>query len=127
MRKIINSYRKKPDTGGFTLVEVLVALMILLMVSQMLLLGVSFAAKVEKRTKQTERICNEIGEHQADRSECIEGTVRLKIDGICEDMEDRGWLYTGNNDPKSPVKLQIIWVEEGDFAGTGELLEEMPE
>ena len=127
MKKIINSYRKKPDTGGFTLVEVLVALMILLMVSQMLLLGVSFAAKVEKRTKQTAHICNEIGEHLADRSECFEGTVRLKIDGICEDMEDRGWLYTGNNDPKSPVKLQIIWVEEADFAGTGELLEEMPE
>ncbi len=99
---------------GFTLVEVLVSLMILFMASQMLLLGITFVTKAEERTIKIEMARREIGEHLADHAECIEGTVRLNMEELCDDIESEGILYTGE-EYMLPMEFSVIWVEEGEY------------
>ena len=128
MKDIIKKLRnkRKPDSSGYTLVEVLAAFLLLLMVSQMLLLGISFAAKVETRTEQMEEMRRGIGTHLAELDDCIAGTVRLKLDGECDDIEEQGWLYTGSEHDSS-ANVQIVWVDEGDFVRAEDVSEELPE
>ena len=129
MKSVIKKYRNKfkINTDGFTLVEVLVAFLLLLMVSQMLLLGISFAAKVEKRTEQMESLRRGIGEHLAEQADCIPGTVRLNIGGTYIDTEEQGWLYTGGEEGEQVIDIRILWVEEGDFTGAEKAAEDLPE
>ena len=114
----------KLNSQGFTLVEVLAAFLLLLMISQMLLLGISFCAKVEKRTEQMEWLRRGIGEHLAEQEDCISGTVRLKMDETDADIVEWGLLYTGSEDNEQPINLQIIWVDEVDAAAVEDMLEE---
>ena len=112
-------------TGGFTLIEILVSLMILLMASHMLLLGISFAQKAEERTVKIETARREIGEYLADQTECIEGTVRLDMGELCDDIEAEGILYTGEENMVS-LDFMVIWVEETEnYYGEDEHQEDM--
>ncbi len=98
-------------TGGFTLIEILVSLMILLMASHMLLLGISFVQKAEERTVKIETARREIGEYLADQEECIKGTIHLDMGELCDDIEAEGILYTGEEN-MVPMEFAVIWVEE---------------
>ena len=93
------------DTKGFTLVEVMAAFVILLMVSQMFLLGLRFSAKMEKRAEELESLRCGIGAHLMDGSDCVYGSVRLKMGDRCEDLLSDGWMYDNE-------AFHIIWVEE---------------
>lgn len=93
------------DKEGFTLVEVTAAFFILLMVSQMLLLGLRFHAKMERRAEELESLRCGIGTHLMDGSDCVYGSVRLEMGDRCEDLLSDGWMYDDE-------AFHIIWVEE---------------
>ena len=104
-----NKQKKQPlDCHGFTLVEVLAGFLILLMASQILLFGISFAGTMRTKSEAMEMVRRDIGEHLMEKTDCISGTVRLEIGHGFEDIESTGWLYDGNEDRK----MKIIWVEE---------------
>lgn len=96
---------------GFTLVEVLVAFMILMMASQILLLGIVFVAKIEERAENIEIERRSIGEYLADKSECSSGTILLEMGDLCEDIVCDGWLYAGSGENELASDMDIIWVE----------------
>lgn len=114
--------KQKRNSDGFTLVEVLVSFLLLLMISQMLLLGISFETKVEKRIQQIEWMRRGIGEHLAEQEDCITGIVRLKIGDAA--IEEPGFLYIGSEDDKQPLDFRIIWVDEVDAAAVEDIPEE---
>lgn len=114
---MVDKKRRKYSIGwkGFTLVEVLVAFVILLMASHILLFGVSFAARVGERAENIEMARREIGEHLAEKSGCISGTARLEMGDLCEDIACDGWLYTGSDESDLPIDMNMIWVDETVF------------
>lgn len=102
---------QRPDQGGFTLVELLAAMAILLMASQILLFGNRFAANMEAKARDLEMARREIGEHLLEKNDGYNGTIRLEINGLCEDLVQEGWLYTGYNENAERDRFQIIWAE----------------
>ena len=104
---------QKLDNKGFSLIEVLVAFMILVIASQILLLGISFARKVSARTDQIEMARREIGIGLYEESSVVYGTVRMELrDG--DVLERPGLLYTGE-DSGTEIPMKIIWTEEPDW------------
>ena len=104
---------QKLDNKGFSLIEVLVAFMILVMASQILPLGISFARKVSARTDQIEKARREIGMSLYEESSVVYGMVRMELrDG--EVLEKLGMLYTGE-DSATEIPIKIIWTEEPDW------------
>ena len=108
-------YRLRPlDTKGFSLVEVLVAFMILLMASQLLLLGIAFARKVNTRTNQLETMRREIGMNLYEKSSAVSGTVQMEIGDGAVVLECPGWLYTGESEDEKEM-MTVIWADEPDW------------
>ena len=93
---------------GFTLIEVMVAFAILLIASQIIVLGAAFSVKMRARAEEKEMVRREIGLHLLEKTDCMSGTVRLNIGEDLWELEAKGWLYPGNEE----VPLDIIWVEE---------------
>ena len=93
------------DKKGFTFVEMMAAFFILLMVSQIFLLGLRFSVKMERRAEELESLRCGIGAHLMDGSDCVYGSVRLEMGNRCEDLLSDGWMYDNE-------AFHIIWVEE---------------
>lgn len=105
--------RHPKNSAGFTLAEVLVSFMIVLMVSQIMFLGISFAAKMGTKSKTIEEARRGIGTCLAEKSDAISGTVRLEL---WEDhvIEVPGWLCTGEH-AGVPDVFHAVWVEEQEW------------
>lgn len=101
---------RKLDKKGYSLIEVLVACMILIMASQMLLLGISFTKKMNLRTEQIELERREAGIHLYEESSVVSGTLRMKLENG-EILERPGLLYAGD-DAEPVVPMKIFWTEE---------------
>ena len=97
--------RRRLGNHGFTLVEVMVAFMILMMVSGIFMSGVMTATRMKTRTLELERTVNGIGEHLLEKMDCEEGTVRLVFDDDFE-ISGEGFLYPGDG------TMDVIWVEQ---------------
>lgn len=104
--------KDRSDHRGFTLVEVMVSLMILVMVSQVLFVGIRFGMGIRNRAEELESAGRQIGDYLMEQNDCEYGTVRLEMRGHCEDLVTEGWLYTGDDETLSDI-CSIIWVEEG--------------
>ena len=107
---------RKVDNRGFSLIEVLVALMILLAASQMLVLGISFVTKMNDRIDRIEEAHRNMGIHLYEKSSCRFGTVRMEFGDEMETLEKSGWLYTGE-ELGTEVPMNIVWVEEPAWKG----------
>lgn len=107
------------DTKGFSLIEVLAAFMIIIMASQILLLGISYTKKINSRTAEMEMMRREAGIHLYKETDVVSGTVRMELSGG-EVLEKPGLLYTGEKDIRKEI-MTIIWVDEPDWSeNTGE-------
>jgi len=100
------------DENGFTLAEVMVAFAILLIVSQLLLYGIAFARKMEHRINKISSAADTLQEYMSDDSECISGTLRMRMD---EDTElfSEGWLYQDENLKGYDLAIHAVRIEEG--------------
>lgn len=103
--------RHSLNCKGVSIIEVLAAVFILILASQILVLGITFSAKMGKRSEDMEQMRRNVGEHLMEKSECTPGTVRLDMGGICEDIEGDGWLYAGEQGGDLSAQMNIIWVE----------------
>ena len=104
---------RKLDKKGYSLIEILVACMILIMASQMLLLGISFTKKMNFRTEQMELERREVGMHLYEETSVISGTLRMKLENG-EILERPGLLYAGD-DADPDVPMNIFWTEEPEW------------
>ena len=96
------------NENGFTLTEVMVAFVILLMASQLLISGTAVARKMERRVNEISGVAEMLRENLNDDSKCISGTIRMKIDEDTELVSD-GWLYQDED-----FTVSVVRVEEGD-------------
>ncbi len=77
---------------GFTLAEVMVSFVILILVSQLFFSGIAVAGKMEKRANEYSIAGDLLVDAMKDESKCVSGTLRLKLDEETELCGD-GWLY----------------------------------
>lgn len=77
---------------GFTLVEVMVAFVILLLASQVLICGSAVARRMEKRASEISAAADMLHENLSDEAKCIAGTLKMNIDEETE-LVCEGWLY----------------------------------
>ena len=101
------------NENGFTLAEVMVAFVILLMVSQLLIFGSAAARKMERRAKELSIEAEVLREHLMERSDCISGTVSLKMDENTE-LSGEGWLYQNEKLSEQDLVINAIYIEEGN-------------
>ena len=94
------------NENGFTLSEVMVAFVILLMASQLLITGFAVARKMERRVNEISGMAEMLRENLTDDSKCISGTIRMKIDEDTELVGD-GWLYQDED-----FAVNVVRVEE---------------
>ncbi len=101
------------NENGFTLAEVMVAFVILLMASQLLLFGIAAARKMEHRAYELSGVEEMLRENLADDSECISGTLRMKIDEEAE-LVSGGWLYRNEDLKERGLVINMIRMKERD-------------
>lgn len=106
--------KRHKSSDGFTLVEVLAALMILIMVSQVMFLGISLTSKMETKAENVELVRRKIGRCLAEKSDCSSGTVRLMIGTDSNGIQDSGWLCNGEHGGTSDL-FCAVWVEEQEW------------
>ena len=102
-------FKMKED--GFTLIEVLVAFTLLLMASQILLLGMAFATKTEARAQEIEHARRIIGMHLAEDTDCITGELYLEFGEEDGPSEMAKW-YQGTEFQELGLDVNIVWMDE---------------
>ncbi len=99
---------------GFTLMEVMVAFLILLLASQLLIFGSAVARKMEKRANEISAATDFVQEKLSDESECVAGTLRLKLDEETE-LTGSGWLYQYEENTENGIMIHVVRLDhEGD-------------
>lgn len=100
--------RKRP---GFTLVEVMVAIIIFLMSVEMILLGISFSTGMRVRMDMLSRANADIGERMAKEENAINGILRMELEeGICI-TSDAGRIYrVYDEENQGRILIQVIGV-----------------
>ena len=100
------------NENGFTLAEVMVALAILLMASQLLITGSSVARKMDQHVNEISNVADALQEHLLDDSNYISGTLRVKIDDtelICD-----GQVYKNDVMNEHDIAIHVIRIGERD-------------
>jgi len=98
------------NKNGFTLVEVMVSGMILLMMVGIFSMGSGWNRNIKKKTMELEQILAEAGIAFAEKDSCISGIVSLNVDGVGE-ISKEGWLYCGKRKISENKLVEIIYVE----------------
>lgn len=102
--------RRRP---GFTLVEVMVAIMILLMSVEMILLGVSFSARMRVRADMLSRANAKIGERMAKEEDAVDGTLRMELEDGVYITSDAGRIYRVYDEgDQERILIQVIGIGE---------------
>ena len=102
--------RKRP---GFTLVEVMVAMMILLMSVEMVLLGISFSAGMRVRVDMLSQANEKIGERMARKEDVVNGTLRMELEEGIYITSDAGRIYrVYDEENQGRILIQVIGIEE---------------
>jgi len=97
--------------NGFTLAEVMVAFVILLLASQLLISGHAAARKMELRANELSCAADLLQENLSDDSKCIPGTIKMQINEDIE-MVSEGWLYRYENSSENDIVIEAIRVKE---------------
>lgn len=96
------------NENGFTLMEVIVSVAILMLVSEMMILSVSIAARMNQRADRVRKAGSEMGRRILSESGSTEGRVSLEFDEY--QIDTKGYLYT--KDAGHGILVQVIWVDE---------------
>ena len=100
--------RKRP---GFTLVEVMVAIMIFLMSVEMILLGISFSTGMRVRMDMLSRANADIGERMAKEENAINGILRMELEEGIYITSDAGRIYrVYDEENQGRILIQVIGV-----------------
>ena len=99
------------DENGFTLAEVMVALAILIMASQLLIMGSSVARKMDDRVNEISNVADTLQERLTDDSNYISGTLRLSIDENTEFVHD-GQIYKSDVLNEQDFTIHVIRMRE---------------
>lgn len=109
--------RRILNQKGLTLVEVIVAITILLMASEIIVISVSFTARMNTRSQEIFKANEELGKKIMDESEGDAGTMVMEVNGAKITNSEDGKLYseasgkTGNG-----VKVRGLWAEDAVMA-----------
>lgn len=100
--------KKRP---GFTLVEVMAAIMIFLMSVEMILFGISFSAGVRVRMDMLSKANAKIGERIVKEEDVVNGILRMELEeGICI-TSDAGRIYrVYDKENQGRILIQVIGV-----------------
>ena len=101
------------NENGFTLAEVMVALAILLMASQLLIMGSSVARKMDARVNEISNVADTLQDCLSDDSNYICGTLRLSIDEDTEFVHD-GEIYKSDVLNEQDLTIHVIRMRERD-------------
>lgn len=102
--------RKMKNENGFTLAEIMVAFAILIMASQLLISGFAVARKMEHRASELSCTADVLKENILDDSECISGTLKMKVDKDTE-LSGDGWLYQNRKMEESNIVINAVRVD----------------
>ena len=99
------------DEHGFTLLEVMIAGVLLAMIVSFFFAGISYVNRVQLRILNMEGTGRLVEEAFADKSNCIPGSVSLQFeDGTV--IERNGWLYDGTDSDGNSMEATYILTEE---------------
>ncbi len=96
---------------GFTLVEVMVSFLILLLTSQLLMAGTAVARRIDRRANKISAVGELLEENLKDESKCLAGTLRLEIEGEADICAD-GWLYRYEDESDQIRNIEAVRVDE---------------
>ena len=100
------------NENGFTLAEVMVALAILLLASQLLIVGSSVARKMDRRVNEISNVADTLQERLLDDSNYISGTLRLKIEDT--ELVYDGQVYKNDVLNEHDITIHVIRMGERD-------------
>ena len=102
--------RKRP---GSTLMEVMVAMLILLMSVEMVLLGISFSAGMRVRVDMLSQANEKIGERMARKEDEVNGTLRMELEEGIYITSDAGRIYRVYYEENQwRILIQVIGIGE---------------
>ncbi|MEY8395819.1 hypothetical protein AALB64_13585 [Lachnospiraceae bacterium 45-P1] len=102
--------RKRP---GSTLMEVMVAMLILLMSVEMVLLGISFSAGMRVRVDMLSQANEKIGERMARKEDVVNGTLRMELEEGIYITSDAGRIYrVYDEENQGRILIQVIGIGE---------------
>jgi hypothetical protein len=95
---------------GFTLVEVMVSIIIFILVFQMILLSISFSAKINRRAEEKRRFSEAIGKDILEGEGGEAGEISLSFGEYRITAE--GTLYRKGAGAEGEKPVYVIWMEE---------------
>lgn len=98
------------DKNGFTLVEVMAAIIILMIAVEVLMQGISFAVMTRKRTEEIRDAGHAVEEKLDDGTECEYGTISLDFGDELGVIRMDGKLY--RNEVDENFSAAFIWIDE---------------
>ena len=102
--------RKRP---GSTLMEVMVAMLILLMSVEMVLLGISFSAGMRVRVDMLSQANEKIGERMARKEDVVNGTLCMELEEGIYITSDAGRIYrVYDEENQGRILIQVIGIGE---------------
>ena len=99
------------NENGFTLAEVMVALAILLLASQLLITGSSVVQRMDHRVNEISNVADTLQENLSEDSNYISGTLRLIVDEDTEFVHD-GQIYRDEVLIEQDITIHVVRMEE---------------
>ncbi|MBR5267020.1 MAG: prepilin-type N-terminal cleavage/methylation domain-containing protein [Lachnospiraceae bacterium] len=99
------------NENGFTLAEVMVALAILLLASQLLITGSSVVQRMDRRVNEISNVADTLQENLSEDSNYISGTLRLIVDEDTEFVHD-GQIYRDEALIEQDITIHVVRMEE---------------
>lgn len=104
------------NQNGVTLVEVMMALVILILASQMIIAGTFFTIRLEKQTEEIRIIGNEIDRNLREKEDCVPGVIRLDL-GDGNEITRDGWMYRYEEEQGGTFSINVFTVEKSLLTG----------
>lgn len=109
--------RQVLNKKGLTLVEVIVAITILLMAAEIIVISVSFTARMNTRSQEIFSANEELGKKIMDESEGDAGTMEMEVGGGKITNSDDGKLYSeASGKTENGVKVRGLWADDAVMA-----------
>lgn len=96
------------NESGFTLMEIIVAIAIMMLISELVILSISVAFRMNQRADRLRKAANEMGRKILSESGTEEGEIILEFGGYR--IDSKGYLYT--KDAGNGLSIQVIWADQ---------------
>lgn len=96
---------------GFTLVEVMAAVVILMLASQMIIAGTAVAIRMGKHAEKTKMAVYEMKRNLLEKEDCVTGTVTMEFEDGTVITRD-GWMYRYEDEQGENLSANVFIVED---------------